>query len=1012
MLFRSNKFESYFNHYSNSNYYLLTWGGAQGRRAQAIEKTTDTPSLKPTTYIEKLMFFEEKNNGFVGGSGKVWFGGTIFPRNFTNMLYNLDRSGEVNYRFYLSHRATETGTFSISESKTKIAEASLVPNTTGSYWDAVGKIVEAKIPASSISSDNRSYLALNYSNIAISTASAFFNWYEIFYPRSFVPINNEIGFFTNPEWEGVTEFTLNSFSTGEIIGWDITNKANPLLIKNTASTGGMFIFKDTLTKSSPRRYFVSSELKTPKLEKTLFGNYNDTKYNAELIVITPPAFIQSANKYKEYREKNFPVKVGVFRTDLIYNEFGSGISDPTAIRDFLATAFNKWDVKPKYVLLWGDGHYDYKNIQSQTPNYIPAFESIEAPETFDATRSYSSDDFFARIIGNDLKIDLAIGRIPIDNNQRGDLMLQKIIGYEQNASKDPWRSVVTLLADDSPTGNSFDGNVHTNQSESISKYFLPIDIQQKKIYLADYPAENVSKGRRKPKVTADMLSVINTTGTILVNWIGHGNPRVWAHEEILDRDKTIPMMKNPDKLFFTTAATCDFGRFDMPDLRCGAEELLLSSQGGSIGVFSATRVVYSGQNEEINQKFYSELFKRDANSGNYRKLGDVYFGVKQEKTDLNDQKYFLLGDPYLTLLLPNNYVQIDSINGKYVGDGKDTAKIKALSRVSISGRIFKPGTTQVDTSFNGNAIVTMFDSDLDYQDIDIDNTIHYITKFGGALNRSSALVENGIFTTSFFIPEDISYQKTVGRINAYAFTPDNKYAEGANRCFVLNGLDTTNIGTDTRGPDVEIYLDTLTFKDGDIVSKKPLLIVNLFDENGINATGNGIGHRIEAWFDDSPVSIDLTDKFVSSLVDSRFGSAEQYIFDLLPGVHKVKVRAWDVFNNYTIGETSFRIARDGEGVLITQINNFPNPFDNETVIKFEHNLSELFSAELRIFTPEGRLVKNISEDINSVHTSEIKWNGTDNYGVQVLTGAYIYDLTIRTKDGLLGRKNGVAAFIK
>jgi len=547
----------------------------------------------------------------------------------------------------------------------------------------------------------------------------------------------------------------------------------------------------------------------------------------------------------------------------------------------------------------------------------------------------------------------------------------------------------------------------------LSTYYVPQDIIQRKIYLADYPAENVSNGRRKPKVTADMLSVINTTGTLMLNWIGHGNPRVWAHEEILDRDKTIPMMKNQDKLFFTTAATCDFGRFDMPDLKCGAEELLLSSQGGAIGVLSACRVVYSGENEQMNQEIFNQIYIRNSSTGKYRTLGDIYFSVKQKMTDLNDQKYFLLGDPYLSLHIPNNTVQIDSINGHYVGNNLDTVKIKALSKVRISGRILKPGSPLIDDTFNGNAVLTIFDGDLDYDTKDdYDNTIYHIIKFGGALNRNSTTITNGYFSSTCIIPEDISYQKKTGRINAYALSGDNRFAKGGNRSFILNGLDTSNIGSDKTGPDINIFLDdTTSFKSGDIVCKKPLLIINLADESGINATGNGIGHRIEAWFDDNPNSTDLTDKFITSLTDSRYGSAEQYLFDLKPGLHKVKVRAWDVFNNFSVAEAYFRILPDGDGIVITNVNSFPNPFNDRTVIRFEHNLSQLFKAELNIYSPEGRLIKTISDNLNSVHTSELLWNGTDNNGMRVSTGAYIYEITVRTIDGMVARKHGIAALV-
>ena len=35
--------------------------------------------------------------------------------------------------------------------------------------------------------------------------------------------------------------------------------------------------------------------------------------------------------------------------------------DPIAIRDFIKYAYDNWQKQPGYVLLFGDGDYDYKN---------------------------------------------------------------------------------------------------------------------------------------------------------------------------------------------------------------------------------------------------------------------------------------------------------------------------------------------------------------------------------------------------------------------------------------------------------------------------------------------------------------------------------------------------------------------------------------------------------------------------------------------------------------------------
>ena len=59
----------------------------------------------------------------------------------------------------------------------------------------------------------------------------------------------------------------------------------------------------------------------------------------------------------------------------VYDEFSGGLVDPTAIRDFIKYAYENWRKKPGYVLLFGDGDYDYKDIlKTGDRNWIPPYE--------------------------------------------------------------------------------------------------------------------------------------------------------------------------------------------------------------------------------------------------------------------------------------------------------------------------------------------------------------------------------------------------------------------------------------------------------------------------------------------------------------------------------------------------------------------------------------------------------------------------------------------------------------
>jgi hypothetical protein len=993
--YKNGSFSHYINHYSKKNYYFITWGGDNGKRANAVNLFEDSPKNTPDVYTHRFFFEEELSNAFISGSGRQWFGRTIFPANFTNVLQNLYRSGSVKYKVTTAHRASHEGDFQIYESNYLLGNISLTYINSGSYVDAYRKTMEFELPAERISSDNRSVLKFTYTNSDITTALPMFDFYEISYPRSFVAINNELNFWSDEKLNGKTEFSINSFS-GDIYGFNISDKINPKLLKNNSNTGGLFIFRDTLSSDKPKNYYLSGNLKKPTVEKTEYIGIRENLSNAELIIISPPEFLASAEAFRDYRISHDKMTAVVIKTDNIFNEFGSGIADPTSIRDFISFAYHNWQNKPKYVALWGSGHYDYKNISSQKKNFIPPYESEDDKTAMDAITSTCVEDYFIRVDGDDNMPDLSIGRLTIQSPETGNLVLNKIKNYESNSSKDLWRDNVLLVADDSFKGNnSWDGSTHTGQSEVLSADFVPLDILQKKIYLVEYPKENIPNGIKKPAVTEELLNTINNYGTMVLNWVGHGNPRVWAHETVLERETTIPLFKNSDKLFFLCAATCDFGRFDMPEVRCGSEEMFIKNGGGAIAVFSSTRVVLSSENAAINKVLFTKLFERNESTGQYSRLGDIMYGVKSIRYSDNDEKFYLIGDPTLKLHLPELVSSIDKINGIDLTNLKDTVKIQALTEITITGSIRNYLDNKIDDTFNGAAILNVFDADKLIKAIDIDYSEHYINKFGGALNKSSCIVKNGKFEVSFIIPKDISFSKNTGRIFVYAFNnTDNRTAKGNFNKIRFIGNDTIT-DVDATPPTIKIYLETRNFKNGDVVSQSPLLIVDLEDAHGINASGTGIGHLIEAWIDDNPSSINLTPKFNSATDGTQNGSIEQMLSNMSAGKHNIKIRAWNVYNKYSVASAEFNIISEQSSIYISDFVVYPNPFTEGITIKFNHNLTQAFSYKLNIFNTTGQLVQSINNSkVSGQFEYSILWDGRDLNGNPVPSGNYIFSLEI------------------
>lgn len=991
------KIAHYSNAYSKSNYYLLTWGGRPGKRAIPVEPPQAEAVNFPTSYLHRIFFEEELVNPFDWGGGRTYFGKSSFDAPFIDVLHNLDRSRDIFFRIALANKSDGGGLFTATENQNFLGKVSVSGVNASNHSFASRGFLETNYPAAKIGSDSRSVISVKYTPSSTKTlATPYLDYYEIHYPRSFHAIDGELSFSPDLNLTGVTEFNVSGFS-GQTLGWDATNRRSPKLLTNTASTGGMIIFKQDLSPSTLYSFYATSKFKAPaSIQSIEFAGLRYEKSNADMILFTPKEFLNSANEYAEYRAKSSGIKVKVVTTEQLYNEFASCIPDPTAIRDYVAQAYASWDVKPNYVLLWGDGHFDIKYVRTKKPIYIPTWQYEASPfDTFftESEDYYPTDDYFGCVRGDDWLIDVAVGRFNIESEDEGQKILEKVRNYETASSKDAWRNTALMVADDGWNQGEHDGGEWTSQTETVANSFLAPGMQAKKLYLIEYPSSPGSAGRTKPRANEDILSAINTAGASVVNYIGHGNPRIWAAENVLRRDEDIPRMINKDKLFLAFAGTCEYGRFDNPDVRCGAEEMVLNPNGGAIAVYSATRIVFGPDNFVFNKYFFSKLFQRNAN-GFYPTFGEAIRNTKAMQNGHNDRTFYLAGDPSMKLPAPEYIVKIDSING-VAADSVDFVELKGLTKVTVVARVLNPKDSSLSDNFNGMITLNTLDGDVNYvrnEDPPTGADDFKYAKYGPTLARATGKVEGGRATVDFLLPKDINFSEKTGRMFAYAVANDDRFAAGESQKFKVTGIDFSSF-KDEKGPDIDIYIDSRKFNPGDVVQSSPMLIVDIADESGINTTGLGIGHSIEAWLDDATQSINLNSKFESSIEDGRRGTAKVNLSKLTPGEHIIKIRAWDIFNNYSVQQTKFVVSAVDLGFSISKSENYPNPFERDgTTIAFKHNLPAPFDVEVKIFNSIGATVRTLRETATTSLYTEIKWDGKDGNGSALPPGAYFIQI--------------------
>jgi len=298
--------------------------------------------------------------------------------------------------------------------------------------------------------------------------------------------------------------------------------------------------------------------------------------------------------------------------------------------------------------------------------------------------------------------------------------------------------------------------------------------------------------------------------------------------------------------------------------------------------------------------------------------------------------------------------------------------------------------------YNGTAIITVFDSQ---KEISIHDEYNYVFNFtlpGGVIYRGENSITNGRFTAMFYVPKDISYESNRGRIAVY-FKNTNTDGSGFNQNITIGGTDTSTVPS-TKGPDIAIYLGDRNFRNGDLVSNNPRLLVDLFATHGLNISGVGIGHTLEAWLDNNQSGIDLTEFYQGKTDSYQEGTVDYQLKNLPEGQHTLKVKAWDIFNNSSTAEVSFHVASSA-GLTIKNVFNYPNPFRTSTTFTFQHNQDSPIDVEIKIYTLSGRLIQTLEQPSVMDRFVRISWDGRDHDGDELANGVYFYRVIAKTQDG-------------
>jgi len=1005
--------------YTDTSYYFIAVDAGAPKRITSVSGS----SLSATHTVEGFddyMFHELDLVNHIK-SGRTWYGETFDIQNtysFSGDAFtfpNIQTNEEAIVRTRVCGRTIGlSNSSSFNMSVAGMASSSVVvPAISGHYTASYAQERDLVL------NFNPTNPAFNISitfNPHSSSSKGWLDYISINVRRSMVMSGNQMAFrdMKTVGTGNVAGFTLTQANSVRRI-WDVTDPVNAQSI-NYGSNAPIISFNRPANVL--REYIATTDQNFPS--PTFFGKTPNQNLHAlanqqplDMIIVTHPMFYGEAMDLASFHSSypDNPVYTQVVTNQQVYNEFSSGMPDITAIKDLMRmlyeSANGNEELMPKYLLLFGDGSYDNRSRAASNTNFVLTYQT---ENSLSPLLSYVSDDYFGLLDFNEGeaytdKVDLGVGRITVKTRQEAQDVVRKIKHYmtpDFTAEVahcsgvgatvfGEWRNRVVMVGDDE------DVNIHMWQADSLARMIesnYP-DFNVIKIMLDAYQQISTPGGNRYPDVN-DAIRENVARGALIMNYVGHGGEVGWAHERILDVS-TIRNWENFNSLPLFMTATCEFTRFDDPGRTSAGEYVLLNPNGAGVSLLSTTRLVLSSGNFNLAQVFYNNVFKHKEIPD--LRLGDICRATKVgSQNSVNKRSFMLIGDPALRLVYPEKKVYTTSITDT-LGTPLDT--LKALGNVKISGYVGNDDGSVLN-DFNGVVTVTVYDKKSEITTLANDGGSPFVFKaFQNVIYRGKAGVNNGYFDLTFIVPRDINLAiESTGRISYYAVS-DQYDAHGHTNNITIGGFD-ENAALDDVGPEVQIFMNDENFVFGGMTDESPVIFAKLFDESGINMVGTGIGHDLSAYLNDNTSeSIILNDYYESDLDTYKSGTIRYQLNDLEEGLHKLRIKAWDVHNNSGEGYTEFIVAQS-EDFVLSHILNYPNPFTTYTEFSFEHNqVCTFLNVQIQVFTISGKLVKTLSSvaNTNGFRIDPIAWNGLDDYGDQLARGVYVYKVKVRNPAG-------------
>ncbi len=441
------------------------------------------------------------------------------------------------------------------------------------------------------------------------------------------------------------------------------------------------------------------------------------------IIISPTEFLSQANQLADFYWTEFQINREIIDQQDIFDQMSGGMAEPEAIHDYLMIFFDDpttWSNSS--VLLLGSGTIDWNILDEKNRIVVLGI----------------SDDEFV-MLDNDNVPDVPIGRLPAQNVQQAQRLINRNIQYISEPNYGWWQNKMLILADDEWKAGQLEGLTynsglnHTARAQDLTE-LISDAVWVDKLLGIEY---DMNAWGFKPEASQSLIEKIND-GRLIWHFIGHGNDNLLGDEEYFSVSTQLPLLQNSDLLPLFTAASGKVGDFSSLDYDCMAEQFLTYEFGGTIASIASRAPTSGTLNSQLFMAFYQKLIN------DYEYLGSALLQAKTANPSsiYNNLNYNILGDPLLFLNLPERDENI-TISG-------NPSVLYYNDQIEITGIL--PSSNYLECEFKA------FESEYDcFYSNTLNGVIYEVeyTKFGVPYHEEDIAITGLDYSTSFYVASGI-----------------------------------------------------------------------------------------------------------------------------------------------------------------------------------------------------------------------------------------------------------------